>query len=507
MNKINGFDENGFSTNFDSKYATKVMGILALLVIIVMYVEGMLTPSLPSIAHAFHISISQVSLVLSTYLVGGVAFTPIVGKLGDIYGKKKILTIVILIYSAAVSVTGFSPNFTFMVVSRTIQGIGMAIMPLGMSLVREEFPRELVPKAQALISAMFGAGFAISLPLGSFVSNNFGWRVTYHSAIPFVVALAIVTIFVVKESRFKRPETKIDYVGATLLSSVLGLFVFALSEGPTWGWTSNGTLLLLVLGAILVFPLTVYELNYTRKKGEAILNFKLLSERNVMVANIALSISGMAMFLSMQALTYRFELPVPAGFGKSIEDTGVSLIPFAIGVLIMGPVTGVLVSKTGVKPLAIFGALLSATGFFMQSTLPGFTGVMIYEFITGAGLSLLNGSMINFVVLTVHPRDMGLATAMNGTFRSLGSGIGAPVAGSLLSTFTASFAIGVGGGITISSILPSHLAFTYIFVVASIAFIASAIVILYGKEVLGRGQYKIRDSIRSELKSEESPAQ
>lgn len=500
---ISEIDENGFSTTYDAKYARMVMIILAMLVIVVMYVEGMLTPSLPSIASGFHVTISQVSLVLSTYLVGGVAFTPVVGKLGDIYGKKKVLTAVILVYFAAVAVTGFSPNFTFMVISRTIQGIGMAIMPLGMSLVREEFPRDLVPKAQALISAMFGAGFAISLPLGSFVSNQFGWRWTYHSAIPFVFALAMVTIFVVRESRFKRPETKIDVVGATMLSATLALFVFALSEGPTWGWTSTGTLTLFVLGVVLLFPLVLYELSYTKRKGDAILNFKLLSERNVMVANVALGISGMAMFLSMQALTYRIELPGPAGFGKSIMDTGLSLVPFAIGVLAFGPVTGALISKTGIKPLAIAGALLSAIGFFLQATLPGYLGMMVYEFITGAGLSLLNGSMINFVVLTVHPKDMGLATAMNGTFRSLGSSIGAPVAGSLLSTFIASFAIQVGGGATITKLLPSHTAFTYIFAVAAISFIVSAFIIMYGKEVLGRGQSKSRISHIPEKKLED----
>lgn len=503
MKNIREYDENGFSTSFDARYARTVMIILAMLVIIVMYVEGMLTPSLPSIAHDFNVSISQVSLVLSTYLVGGVAFTPVVGKLGDIYGKKKIMTIVMVIYSMAVLVTGFSPNFTFMVVSRTIQGIGMSIMPLGMSLVREEFPRELVPKAQAVISAMFGAGFAISLPLGSFVSNDFGWRVTYHTATPLVVILAVVTIFIIRESEFKRPETKIDVVGATMLSVVLALFVFALSEGPTWGWTSSGTLGLMIMGAVLLVPLVMYEKSYTKKKGEAIVNFKLLSERNVLVANVALSISGMAMFLSMQALTYRFELPVPAGFGKSIVDTGLSLVPFALGVLVLGPVTGALVSRTGVKPLAILGSLLSAVGFFMQATLPGYIPIMLYEFVTGAGLSLLNASMINFVVLTVHPKDMGLATAMNGTFRSLGSGIGAPIAGSLMSTFTASFVIGIGGGITVTSILPSHLAFSYTFIAASIAFLVAAIVIMYGKEVLGRGQSRARANVMGDVNTEE----
>ena len=151
---------------FDSKYALRVMLILAGLVLIVMYIEGMLTPSLPAIEKEFNISVAQASLLLSTYLIGGVALTPVIGKLGDLYGKKKMLTIVLVIYSISVSVTGFSPTYDFMIAARTVQGIGLAIMPLGMSLVREEFPREIVPRAQALISAMFGVGFAISLPLG-----------------------------------------------------------------------------------------------------------------------------------------------------------------------------------------------------------------------------------------------------------------------------------------------------------------------------------------------------
>lgn len=502
--KISEFDADGFITTYDAKYARTVMAILALLVITVMYVEGMLTPSLPSIANSFKVSISQVSLVLSTYLVGGVAFTPVVGKLGDIYGKKKVLTVVILIYAAAVSVTGFSPSFTFMVASRTIQGIGMAIMPLGMSLVREEFPRDLVPKAQAIISAMFGAGFAISLPLGSFVSNDFGWRWTYHSAIPFVVALGIVTIIVIRESKFKRPETRIDYVGATMLAGVLGLFVFGLSEGPTWGWMSHGTWTLFIMAVILLFPLVAYEKRYTRSRGEAIVNFKLLSQRNVMVANIALSISGMAMFLSMQALTYRFEIASPAGYGKSIVDTGLSLVPFAVGVLAMGPVVGSLVNRTGIKPLAILGSSLSAAGFMLQAMLPGYDMMMALEFVTGAGLSLLNGSMINFVVLTVHPKDMGLATAMNGTFRSLGSGIGAPVAGSMMSTFTATFILGSVGGHNITKVLPSNLGFTYTFAVAAIGFAASALVILLGREVLGKRTVKVPARKGTEFSKEEA---
>lgn len=459
---------------YNRKYAYEVMGILIGLVLTVMYVEGMLTPSLVSIEHDFAITPAQASLILSMYMVGGVAITPIVGKLGDIYGKRRILLVALFIYAVAVAVTGFSPTFEFMIISRTIQGIGLSVMPLGFSLVREEFPKELVPKAQALISAMFGAGFAISIPLGSWVANAYTWRWTYHSAIPIVFGLLILSYFVIRESRFKRPNVKIDYVGAVSLASSLALFVFSLSEGASWGWTSIKTLSLIGAGFAILVPLVIYELKYTRKGGEAILNFKLLAMRNVLIANLVLTVAGLGMFLSMQALTYRFV----DDFQKSILQTGISLVPFAIGTFILGPVAGVLVSRTGVKPLAIAGALVSATGFILESTLPGYYGVLGYEFLIGAGLSLLNGTLINFVVLTVNPRDMGLATAMNGTFRFLGSSIGAPVAGSILTTY----ALQVAPNFSI----PDNTAYNYIFLVAAAVFILAALMIPLGKEVLGK---------------------
>lgn len=479
-------NDNG-SVEYDRKYTTRVLMLLAFIVVTVMYVEGMLTPSLPSIAHGFKVSISQVSLVLSSYLVGGVALTPVVGKLGDIYGKKRILSVSMIIYAVFVSITGFSPNFTFMVVSRAIQGIGLTILPLGMSLIREEFPKEIIPKAQALISAMFGAGFAVSLPLGSLVSNDFGWRWTYHSAVPIVILLTLVAILIIKESKYKRPHVTIDYVGASLLAAVLGVFVFALSQGPVWGWTSARILGMFSTSALLIVPLILYEYSYARKGGEAILDFRLLGQRNVLVTNLAITISGLGMFLAMQALTYRFELPVPAGLGKSILSTGISLVPFAIGMLIFAPITGHYISRVGVKPFAILGSIVAAIGFFFQSYIPSYSMVMLLEFVTGSGLSMLNASVINYLILTVDPKDMGLATGMNGTFRSVGSAIGAPIAGSLLSTYTASYIVGYYKGSPVIDVLPTHTAFFFAFLIAAVTFVIAIVVIYFGREVLGNG--------------------
>ena len=470
---------------YDKKYADFTLILLSALVLIVMYVEGMLTPSLPSIAQSFNKTIDQVSLLLSVYLVSGIALSPVMGKLGDIYGKKKILSIVIIIYAVMVSVTGFSPNFTFMVISRGIQGIGLTIMPLAMSLMREQYPREMIPKAQALLSAMFGVGFAVSLPLGSLVSNDFGWRATYHTAIPFIVILAVVTIIKIRESSYRKKNVRVDAVGSAMLGISMALIVLALSEGTSWGWTSISILSMLISGFAVFVADLYYERIYQRRGGEPIFDYRLLGERNVMISNIVLSISGMGMFLAMQALTYKFETPTPYGNGLSILGTGLSLVPFALGIIIFSPLTGSIISKVGVKPIAIAGAVVAAVGFLLEGTVPDYLLTMVYEFIIGSGISMINASVINLIILTVDPKDMGLATSMNSTFRTLGSSLGAPISGIMLSLYTVTEVVKTSSG-TVSFAFPDRTAFFYSFVISFAAFIAALIVTFMAKEILGK---------------------
>lgn len=475
--------------SFDRAYANRVMLLLAGIVVVVLYIEGMLTPALPTIQHDFHVDTAQVSLILSSYAAAGVALSPVVGKLGDIYGKRKVLSAVMLGYAAAVSVTGFSPTFAFMVGARTVQGIGLTIMPVGMALVREEFPRELVPRAQGLLSAMFGVGFVISLPLGSFVTQNYGWRATYHTSIPFVVLLAILVVLFVRESPYLRPNMKVDYVGAALLGGGLAGVVTALSQGQAWGWTSVPTLGFFALGFSLFIPFAVYEAWWKGRGREPIVDGRLLGERNVAVTNVVLATAGLGMYVALFCLIYQFEYP-PASGGYNgafptvnILSAGLEIVPLALAMIVVATLASFAVSRTGVKPLAVGGSIVTALGFYLVSMATTLTQALTYEVVIGAGMALLNASIINLLVLTVDPRDMGQATAMNNVFRNVGGSVGAPVAGSLLATFvlhTGPFA-GLG--------LPTHLAFQYAFWVAAAITLGSGLAVIFGQEVLGPSRH------------------
>lgn len=477
---------------YDLKYANRSLILFALLAALVLYVDIMLTPSLPTIATQYKVDPAQVSLILSLYTVFGTALNPLVGKLGDIYGKKKILMIVLISYSVMVTTTSFAPDFNILLISRTLQGVGLSIFPLAFSLVREQFPRERVPKAQGLLSAMFGVGTAVGLVVGALVANSYGWQANYHIATPLIIVITILIFLTIKESIYKT-TMKLDYIGATLLGLALSMIVFGLSEGSSWGWTSWPILVLIIGGILLFVPLVPYE----RRIQGAILDFKLLKIRNVVVSNGIGLTFGMSMFLAFQALSYQLELPSPVGYNFDILTTGLHFLPLAIGMLLVTYPVGALIAKYGAKPFLILGNIIGAIGFFLISTATNTTEIAIFLLIGSMGLGMLAVSMQNLLVLTVRTQEMGLATSMNTVFRNVGSSLGAPIAGSLIATYTATYMVKVVQGkasVVVPMVLPTLQAFQYAYYIAAIAFVASLVLSLFAMEIMGK-RAKIKDTL------------
>jgi MFS family permease len=466
---------------FNPAYANRVIVLFSLLAAMVLFVDIMLTPSLPIIASDYKVSIAEVSLIISLYTVFGTAVNPVIGKLGDILGKKRILIYVLVIYSVMVAVTSFANSFTLLLVSRTIQGIGLGIFPLAFSLVREEFPREMVPRAQGILSAMFGAGAAFGLPVGALIANSYGWQANYHLALPLIAVLTILIFFMVKESSVTDPNARLDYVGAVWLGITMAAIVFGLSEGSSWGWTSPSVLGLVFGGLVSLIPLVFYE----RRVLEPILNLKLLAVRNVMVSNVVGISSGAALFIAFQAITFRLELPPPAGFGFDILTTGLYLLPLAVAILVVAIPVGRLTPRYGVKPFLYLGCIVGALGFLLISTATTATLIAGYLVIASAGLGMLLVASQNLLVLSVRRREMGLATSLSTVFRNIGSSLGAPVAGSLMSTFVVAYVI---QGQTL--FLPTGTAFNYAYYIAVAGFVASLAIAALAQEVMGKNANK-----------------
>src|ERR671929_841528 len=172
--------------------AWKVLAILSCIATMVMYAETMLIPAIPDLIKDFAVSYSMSSWILTAYLVSGAVMTPIAGKLSDIYGRKRILLIIMIIYAVGVSLAGIATNIYFMLMARAIQGIGMSMFPIAFGIVRDVFPREKISIGQGVITSMFASGAVIGLAVGGVIIQNYGWRTTFFTIIPVAVVLLLV---------------------------------------------------------------------------------------------------------------------------------------------------------------------------------------------------------------------------------------------------------------------------------------------------------------------------
>ncbi len=419
---------------YDLSYAKRAVAVLVLLPLIVMYTEAVLIPSLPTIQKEFGITPGDASWILSIYLLVGTVSVAIMGKLGDMYGKKKMFITALSFYTAGVILNGFAPSYEWLLFSRGMQGIGMAIFPLGFSLVREEFPPEMVPEVQGMISAMFAVGMVIALPLGAYISQNYGWRWTYHSVVPFAILMLILSVLILRESRYITPG-KLDIGGILLLMAFVVPAIVAVTKAPTVGWKNTQTIGLLGISA-LAFVLLIF---YEKRVENPLIPISVISSRNPMIANLGIMMAGFGIQMMNQANTYILQMPEPYGFGKTILQSGLLMTPNAMVMLVVAPLTGKLMVKFGVRIFATLGAVIGGIGlmllakFATSSSLPGFIALIV---LTGIGITLMNVSLINVLIFSVDRRVMGVATGANSLFRSFGSTWGPAIAGTVMTTYS-----------------------------------------------------------------------
>ena len=463
---------------FDRSYANRTLVLLATLGALISYIDIMLLPALPSIAAEYHVSIAQTSLLISLYTVFGVAVMPLIGKLGDIYGKRRVLLYTLALYLAVATTTSFAPTFELVLISRFVQGVGLGVFPLAFSLAREEFPRPLVPRAQGLLSAVQMSGGAAGILGGSLVTSSFGWQANYHLALPCIFGLTVVAFLLVRESPYRKPGAHLDYVGATWLGAALTALVLGLSEGASWGWTSLATVGTIGGALLALLPLSVYE----RRQTEPVFNLRLLRERNILLANLMALLYGVAGFVMFQSITYYLQLPRPIGFGLSVFETGLTMIPLVVVMLPVALVVGSLIPRYGVKAFLGIGVVIGIAGFLLLSVSanPIEVGGFLTVFALGAGL--MGVSRQSLLVLSLSKAEMGLGTSLNSSFFYIGQSLGAPLSGAILTTYVATQYVG-GHPVT----LPTSAAFQYCFYAAALLYILLGLLTMFAREVIGRG--------------------
>ena len=503
-------------------HAWKLLGILSCIATMVMYAETMLIPAIPDLINEFKVSYGMSSWILASYLVSGAVMTPIAGKLSDIFGKKKILLIIMTIYLAGVSFAGLASNIQFMILARAIQGIGMSMFPIAFGIIRDEFPREKISIGQGFITSMFASGAVIGLSVGGVIIHDYGWRATFYTIIPVAIMLLIIIKFFthIRENEIRhdiQPQkssdnlpkqieekehanisfsdfgfgpkkfslAQIDIKGAILLASTIISFLLFMTLIETSGFgnstnyisTGNSNLVLGLLAALGTSSLIAFII-MERRARNPLIEFSLLLNKTILPANLIIMIVGMSMFMVFQTIPILVREPSPVGFGENALNTGKVQLPFAIILLIFGPTSGFIISKLGsIKPI-IIGTIITTLGFF---TLLIFHSteelVSINLAILSTGLSLTSVGAMNVVILSTPKKFTGISLGMSSLIRIIGASIGPAVAGMYMQTNQ--LLIDLQGKMIY---VPSGISFTLIFLTASLASVGSIILALILKK-------------------------
>jgi EmrB/QacA subfamily drug resistance transporter len=411
------------------------LAVLALAALAYALLQTMVAPALPEIQHELDASPATVTWVLTVYLLSASIFTPVLGRLGDIFGKEHMLVAVLLVFALGSLIAALSDSLGLLVAGRAVQGAGGAVFPLSFGIIRDEFPRERVATGIGLISATFGIGGGAGLVLSGLIVDHLSYRWIFWFGLVVVLIATVATHFFVPESPVKTPA-RIDFRGAALLSVGLSALLLALSEGERWGWISARTLGLFA-GAVIALIVWV---RFEQRVREPLVDIALLRLRGVWTTNLTAFLIGFGMFGSFILVPQFVQTPESAGYGFGADVTGAGLfmLPSTAVMLVAGPLAGALGTRFGSKLPLLIGLSAATVSFgFLSVAHSEPWHILVATFLLGFGIGMSFASMANLIVEAVPQTQTGEATGMNTIMRTVGGAFGAQIAAAIITNHIA----------------------------------------------------------------------
>jgi EmrB/QacA subfamily drug resistance transporter len=422
-------------TRIDAPPSTAApFGALLTAVLSFSLMQTLAVPALPDLQRAFAVSTPAVSWVLSAFLLAASVATGLLGRIGDMFGKRRTLLAALGVAALGTLISGIADSLGLLLAGRVLQGLGAATIPLALGIVRDTFPRERVPVAVGWISAMFGIGFGVGLVAAGVVVDALGWRWIFWLGLAVTVAGIVAVRAVVPESPTRSPG-RVDVVGAALLSAGLVGVLLAVSQGRMWGWASAPTIVLLVGGVLL---LVVFAAGEARIQ-QPLVDVRLLRRRPILTANLATLVIGFGMFGAFTLVPQLVQAPP---FRASVTQAGLFMLPMAVTMLVASPVAGRIGARTGFRLPLLLACVISAAGFVLYAVAHHSAfAVATAAGVLGVGIGFAFAAVANLVLQAVEPRQSGEAAGINTIMRTVGGAIGAQTAATVAAGtgYTAAF--------------------------------------------------------------------
>ena len=433
--------------------------------------QSLVTPVLPTIQASLHTNQSTVTWVLTAYLLSASVATPIIGRLGDMMGKKRVLVAVLVMLALGTALAGVATSIGMMIISRVIQGAGGALLPLAFGIIRDEFPREKVAGAVSITAALLAVGGGVGVVLAGPIVDVLDYHYLFWIPLIFIVAAAIAAYFVVPESVNTTPG-RISLLPAVLMTGWLVALLIAVSEGSTWGWASGRTIGLFVAAFVLI-PAWVWSESRAR---QPLVDMTMMRIPAVWTTNLVALLFGMGMYSVMAFLPEFVQTPKIAGygFGSSITQSGIFLLPMTVTMFFFGLWSGRLTARWGSKMVLVIGAAATVLplGIITFAHHQQWE-VYLVSALLGIGMGFAFAAMSNIIVESVPMSQTGVASGMNANIRTIGGSIGAAVMASIVTAGAGPAGLPKESGYT-------H-GFLFLFIGAALAALASCIIPTHGR--------------------------
>lgn len=407
-----------------------IVPVLAFSGIVVAVMQTLLVPVIKDLPVLLNTAPSNATWVMTATLLAGAVSTPIMGRLGDLYGKRRMLLTSLAVMVVGSLVCGFTSDLLTMIVGRALQGFAMGAIPLGIGIMRDELPRERLGSAMGLMSSSIGVGGGLALPAAALVAQHANWHALFFGAAGLGVLSMLLTFLVVPESAV-RARGRFDVAGALGLSAGLVALLLPITKGSDWGWGSPTTLGLFGLAALILVLWGVMELRI----ADPLVDLRTTARREVLLTNLASITVGVAFYAISLVLPQLLQLPESTGYGlgRSMVVAGLCVAPLGLTMMLVAPLYARIAARRGPKVSLLLGMLVIAIGYGAGIGLMSAPWqTVIIAVVVGAGIGLAYSSLPALIIGAVGPSETGAANGLNTLMRSIGTSVSSAVIGMVL---------------------------------------------------------------------------
>jgi EmrB/QacA subfamily drug resistance transporter len=392
--------------------------------------QSLVIPVLTTIQHEFSTTQTTATWVLTAYLVSASVFTPIMGRIGDMIGKERVFVATLVALSLGSLLAALAGSIGVLIAARVVQGVGGGVLPLAFGIIRDEFPAAKVVGAVGSIATLTAVGGSAGTVLAGPINDSLGFRWLFWIPMIVTIAAAGAAAVFVPESPVRSPG-RFALPPVVLLSGWLVAVLIALSEAPLWGWGSARVLTLLAGGVVLAGGWVLAEL----RSNVPLIDMRMMRQKAVWTTNLVALLVGAGMYGTFAFLPELLQTPTASGygFGASITESGLILLPSGVTMFLVGQYSGSLTRRFGGRALVLAGSLIAAASMALIAFAhDSKAGIYLASAVMGVGIGLAFSAMSALVVAAVPPEQTGVASGMNANIRTIGGSIGAAMMASIV---------------------------------------------------------------------------